>query len=123
MKLKLYLTLNYVKYIVILLLVFLLIIWLAQILRMMDFNQTVTIQLYEIMRITSYLLPSAINTILPIIILLASCFFNRYINSTSEISIFSLYLKRKKINLFLSYLYFLRWIKTKKSRNIIQERI
>jgi lipopolysaccharide export LptBFGC system permease protein LptF len=105
MKLKLYLTLNYVKYIVILLLVFILIIWLAQILRMLDFNQTFSIQLYEIIKITSYLLPSAINTILPIIILLASCFYNRSINSTSEISIFSLYLGKNQIYGFLSYIY------------------
>ncbi|MDC0862077.1 LptF/LptG family permease [Alphaproteobacteria bacterium] len=107
MKLKLYLTLNYVKYIVILLFVFVLIIWLAQILRMLDFNQTFSIQLYEIIKITSYLLPSAINTILPIIILLSSCFYNRHINSTSEISIFTLYLGKKQIYNFLTYTYLL----------------
>ncbi len=105
MKLKLYLTLNYVKYIFLILAVFIFIIWLAQIIRFIDFGQAFTLQVYEIIKITSFLLPSAVNTILPIIIYLSSCFYNRHINSTNEITIFQLYLSKKKINIIIFLFY------------------
>ena len=92
MKLKLYLTFNYVKYILLILIVFLLIIWLAQIVRYLDLSQSFTMQFSQVAIVTSYLLPNAISTILPIIIFIATCFFNYQLNQTNEISIISLYL-------------------------------
>jgi lipopolysaccharide export LptBFGC system permease protein LptF len=103
MKLKLYLTISYVKYIVLILLSFLLIIWLAQIIRYLDLSESFDMQFSQVAIVTIYLLPNAISTILPIIIFIATCFFNYQLNQTNEISIFSLYLSKislRKIILF-----------------------
>ena len=105
MKLKLYLTISYVKYIVLMLIAFLLIIWLAQIIRYMELGQSLAIQLSHVTMITSYLLPNAISTILPIIIFIASCFLNKHINQTNELSIISMYLSTKNMNKIILLIY------------------
>jgi lipopolysaccharide export LptBFGC system permease protein LptF len=97
MKLKLYLTISYVKYILLILIVFLLIIWLAQIIRYLDLSQSFSLQFSKVALITSYLIPNAINTILPIIIFIASCFFNYQLNQTNEINIFNLYISKNSL--------------------------
>ncbi|MDB9825481.1 LptF/LptG family permease [Alphaproteobacteria bacterium] len=105
MKLKLYLTISYVKYILLMLIVFLLIIWLAQIIRYLDLSQSFSMQFSEVALVTSYLLPNAINTILPIIIFIASCFLNYQMNQTNEISIISLYLSKDNLRKVVIFIY------------------
>ena len=105
MKLKLYLTISYVKYIVLLLVVFLLIIWLAQIIRYLDLSQSFSMQFSKVALITSYLLPNAIGTILPIIIFIASCFLNYQINQTNELTILSLYLSKNSLRKIIFFIY------------------
>ena len=105
MKLKLYLTISYVKYIVLMLLIFLLIIWLAQIIRYLDLGQSFSVQFSKVAIITSYLLPNAISTILPIIIFISSCFLNYQMNQTNEISIISLYLSKNNLRKIILFIY------------------
>ena len=105
MKIKNYIILNQTKYIVLILSTFLLIIWLAQIIKFLDFGNSVSIQLYKVIEITSYLIPNLINTILPIIIFISSCFYNRHLNSTNEITIISLYLSPRDIFKYSTLLY------------------
>ncbi len=89
------------------LIVFLLIVWLAQIVRYLDLSQSFSIQFNKVALITSYLLPNAISTILPIIIFFASCFFNYQLNQTNEIDIFKLYLSKNSLRLIIVITYFL----------------
>ena len=105
MKLKLYLTISYVKYILLMLIVFLLVVWLAQIVRYLDLSQSFSMQFSKVAIITSYLLPNAISTILPIIIFIASCFFNYQLNQTNEINIFSLYLSKINLKIIILFTY------------------
>ena len=105
MKLKLYLTISYVKYIVLMLIGFLLIIWLAQIIRYLDLSETLSIEFNKIGLITSYLLPNALSAILPIIVFISSCFYNKHINQTNEVSIASLYLSKKNLKKIVLLLY------------------
>jgi lipopolysaccharide export LptBFGC system permease protein LptF len=105
MKLKLYLTISYVKYILLILVVFLLIVWLAQIVRYLDLSQSFSMQFSKVVFITSYLLPNAISTILPIIIFIASCFFNYQLNHTNEIDIFCLYLSKNSLKIIILLTY------------------
>ena len=105
MKLKIYLTLSYVKYIVLMLIVFLLIIWLAQIIRYLDLSQSFSVQFSKVALITSYLLPNAASTILPIIVFISSCFLNYQMNQTNEISIISLYLSKNNLKKIILFIY------------------
>tara|TARA_B110000483_G_C18190994_1_gene540934 strand:+ start:76 stop:1053 length:978 start_codon:yes stop_codon:yes gene_type:complete len=89
------------------LVVFLLIIWLAQIIRYLDISQSFTMQFGEVAIITSYLIPNAISAVLPIIVYIASCFFNYQLNQTNELSILSIYLSRTNLNSIIIYIYFL----------------
>tara|TARA_X000000368_G_C23050964_1_gene721386 strand:- start:2517 stop:3473 length:957 start_codon:yes stop_codon:yes gene_type:complete len=81
------------------------VIWLAQIVRYLDFNQSLGIQIKEVIKITSFLLPNAVNTIIPIIILISTFFFNKHINSTNEVTIFSLYLSKNSLTNILLIIY------------------
>ena len=85
--------------------VFLLIVWLAQIVRYLDLSQSFSMQFSKVAIITSYLLPNAISTILPIIIFIASCFFNYQLNQTNEINIFSLYLSKINLKIIILFTY------------------
>ena len=101
MKLKLYLTISYVKYIVFMVLTFISIIWIAQVIRYIGLNESFSIELHKVAMITLHLLPNALTTIMPIIIFISSCFFNKHINQTNELSIASHYLSEKKIKKML----------------------
>lgn len=105
MKLKLYLTTSYVKYILLILFVFLIIIWLAQVIRYLDISQSFYIQISEVGLVTLYLIPNAITTVLPIIIFIASCFFNYQLNQTNELSIFSIYLSKANLRNITVFIY------------------
>ena len=67
------------------LVVFLLIVWLAQIVRYLDLSQSFSLQFGKVAILSSYLLPNALSTILPIVVFIASCFFNYQLNQTNEI--------------------------------------
>ena len=105
MKLKLYLTISYVKYILLMLVVFLLIVWLAQIVRYLDLSQSFSVQLGKVALLSSYLLPNALSTILPIIVFIASCFFNYQLNQSNEINIFNLYLSKNSLKIIIIITY------------------
>ena len=83
------------------LVVFLLIVWLAQIVRYLDLSQSFSMQFGKVALITLYLLPNAISTILPIIVFIASCFFNYQLNQTNEINIFNLYLSKNSLKIII----------------------
>jgi len=101
MKLKLYLTISYVKYILLMLVVFLLIVWLAQIVRYLDLSQSFSMQFGKVAILSLYLLPNALSTILPIVVFIASCFFNYQLNQTNEINIFNLYLSKNSLKIII----------------------
>ena len=105
MKLKLYLTISYVKYIVLMVLTFISIIWIAQVIRYIGLNESFSIELHKVAMITLHLLPNALTAIMPIIIFISSCFFNKHINQTNELSIASHYLSEKKIKKMLLLIY------------------
>ena len=87
------------------LVVFLLIVWLAQIVRYLDLSQSFSMQFSKVAIITSYLIPNAISTILPVIIFIASCFLNYQMNQTNEISIISLYLSKNNLRKIIFFIY------------------
>tara|TARA_B110000483_G_C18164594_1_gene530723 strand:+ start:242 stop:1201 length:960 start_codon:yes stop_codon:yes gene_type:complete len=83
----------------------LLIIWLAQVIRYLDISQSFYIQISEVALVTLYLIPNAITTVLPIIIFIASCFFNYQLNQTNELSIFSIYLSKLNLRNITIFIY------------------
>lgn len=102
MKLKFYIVLEYFKYILTFITIFGSLIWISQILRVLDFNYSINSQIYQIFISTSFILPSFINPLMPILILLSSIFFNLKLNRHNEQKIILQYSNKKFIlNIYL----------------------
>tara|TARA_Y100000816_G_scaffold278803_1_gene250390 strand:+ start:379 stop:1416 length:1038 start_codon:yes stop_codon:yes gene_type:complete len=101
-----YIILNYLKYILINIFIFLGLIWLSQILRILELQHSITTQLLDVIQTTLLVLPSFISPLLPFLLLLASFFLNYKFNSSNEIVILKQYFSLKdNILLFIIVLF------------------
>ena len=100
---KYYIVYNFFKYILISIFIFIGLIWVSQILRVLDLQHTISFQIVDVMKTTILVLPSFISPISSFLLLLASFFLNYKLNSSNEIIIFKQYLKLND----LKYLFFI----------------
>ena len=96
MRIGFYIFLNYFKYVLVFFSLFLSIIWLSQILRLIDVQFSISSQIFEIISTTLLALPSFINPLLPVLLILSYFYFNYVINNNSEIKIINQYVSKKE---------------------------
>jgi len=72
-------------------------IWISQILRIIEIEYAITGQIFEIAIATIFALPSFINPLIPFLILVASFSLNNKLNSYNEIIIIKQYLSRRSV--------------------------
>ena len=78
-------------------------IWLSQILRVLELQHSITTQLIDVINTTILVLPSFISPLMPFLILLASFFMNYKFNSSNEIIILKQYFSIKNnLTLFVT---------------------
>ncbi len=94
---RFYIIYNYFKYILIILLVFIGLIWLSQIIRILEFQYSISNQILEIGATTLLALPSFINPIVPFLIIIGSFILNFKIKNSNEIIILKQYLSTKSL--------------------------
>ena len=92
-----YLTYNYFKFLTIFLFLFLITVWVSQIIRLLGFGLSAE-NINEIISLTLLALPSYVINVLHLIILFSSFFLNYKLNSSSEIKIINQYVTQSKIN-------------------------
>jgi len=91
------------KYLLINIIIFVGLIWISQILRILELQQSIATQLFEVIKTTILVLPSFIGPLLPFLLIIAGFFLNYKYNSTNEIIIINQYLSKKK-NLVLFFI-------------------
>jgi len=101
-----YIIYNFFKYILITLLLFIGLIWMSQIIRILEFQYSVSNQIIEIAGTTLLALPSFINPLVPFLILIGSFMLNSKIKSSNEIIILKQYLTVKSLRVLFQYLIF-----------------
>ena len=90
-----YIILNYLKYILINVLIFIGLIWLSQIFRILELQHSITTQLIDVISTTILVLPSFISPLMPFLLILASFFLNYKFNSSNEVIIIKQYFSLK----------------------------
>ena len=105
-----YIIYNYFKYILIILLVFIGLIWLSQIIRIIEFQYSITNQIIEIAGTTLLALPSFINPLVPFLILIGSFMLNSKIKNSNEIIILKQYLSTKGLRALFQMIIFFTFI-------------
>ena len=70
-------------------------IWLSQILRVIELQHSITTQIIDIIKTTLLVLPSFISPLMPFLLILASFFLNYKFNSSNEIVILKQYFSLK----------------------------
>ena len=96
-----YIIFTYLKYISINIIIFIGLIWLSQILRIIELQHSITTQLFEVINTTLLVLPSFISPLMPFLVIIASFFLNYKFNSSNEIIILKQYFSFKNnITLF-----------------------
>ncbi len=105
-----YIIYNYFKYIFIILIVFIGLIWLSQIIRIIEFQYSITNQIIEIAGTTLLALPSFINPLVPFLILIGSFMLNSKIKNSNEIVILKQYLSSKGLKVLFQLLIFFTFI-------------
>ena len=101
-----YIFFTYLKYILINIFIFIGLIWLSQILRILELQHSITTQLTDVIKTTVLVLPSFISPLMPFLLILASFFLNYKFNSSNEIVILKQYFSIKR-NIFLFIFLFL----------------
>ncbi len=96
-----YIILNYLKYILINIIIFIGLIWISQVLRILELQHSITTQLTDVINTTLYVLPSFISPLMPFLLIIASFFLNYKFNSSNEILILKQYFSNKN-NFLLS---------------------
>ena len=96
-----YIIFNYLKYILTNIIIFIGLIWLSQILRILELQQSITTQITDVVSTTLLVLPSFLNPLSPFLLIIASFFLNYKFNSSNEIIILKQYFSLKN-NIFLS---------------------
>ena len=103
---KYYIFSSFFKYILINMIIFIGLIWLSQILRILELQNSISNQIFDVIKTTSLVLPSFINPLMPFLIILGSFFLNYKINSSNEVIIIKQYLAIKEIaNLIFFFLF------------------
>ena len=105
-----YIIYNYFKYILIILIIFIGLIWLSQIIRIIEFQYSITNQIIEIAGTTLLVLPSFINPLVPFLILIGSFMLNSKIKNSNEIIILKQYLSSNGLRVLFRLLIFLIFI-------------
>ena len=98
--LRSYIIFNYLKYISINIIIFIGLIWLSQILRILELQHSITTQLFEVIKTTLLVLPSFIGPLMPFLLIIASFFLNYKFNNSNEIIVLKQYFSFKN-NLIL----------------------
>ena len=86
-----YIIITYLKYILTSIIIFIGMIWLSQILRILEMQHSITTQLTDVITTTILVLPSFINPLMHFMLILASFFLNYKFNSSNEIIIIKQY--------------------------------
>ena len=105
-----YIIYNYFKYILITLFVFIGLIWLSQIIRIIEFQYSISNQILEIAGTTLLALPSFINPLVPFLILIGSFMLNAKIKNSNEVIILKQYLSTKSIRVLFQFIIFFIFI-------------
>ena len=105
-KARSYIIYNYFKYILIILFIFIGLIWLSQIIRIIEFQYSITNQILEIAGTTLLALPSFINPLVPFLILIGSFILNSKIRNSNEIIILRQYMSIKSLRFLFKLLIF-----------------
>ena len=101
-----YIIYNYFKYILIMLFVFIGLIWLSQIIRIIEFQYSFSNQIIEIASTTLLALPSFINPLVPFLIIIGSFMLNSKIKNSNEIIVLKQYLSSKSVKVLFQLLIF-----------------
>ncbi len=99
-----YIIFNYFKYILIILIIFIGLIWLSQIIRILEFQYSISNQIIEIAGTTLLALPSFLNPLVPFLILIGSFMLNSKIKNSNEIIILKQYLSSKSLKVLFQIL-------------------
>lgn len=112
MKIRSYIILFYLKYFLIFTSLFISLIWISQILRILDIKYSISYQLIDVIYTTSLILPSYINPLLPLLILFNFFYLNFNLTATREGLIINHYVNKKNksltfnlLNIFLLIFY------------------
>ncbi len=79
-------------------------IWLSQILRVLEIQHSITTQIIDVIGTTILVLPSFISPLMPFLLMLASFFLNYKFNSSNEIIILKQYFSFKNNLILLTFL-------------------
>jgi len=90
--------------------VFIGLIWLSQIIRIIEFQYAVSNQIIEIASTTLLALPSFINPLVPFLILIGSFMLNSKIKNSNEIIVLKQYLSSKSLRVLFQLLIFFLFI-------------
>ena len=85
-------------------------IWLSQIIRIIEFQYAVSNQIIEIASTTLLALPSFINPLVPFLILIGSFMLNSKIKNSNEIIVLKQYLSSKSLRVLFQLLIFFLFI-------------
>ncbi len=91
-------------------LIFIGLIWISQIIRILEFQYSISNQIVDIAGTTLLALPSFINPLVPFLILIGSFMLNAKIKNSNEIIILKQYLSIKGINILFRILIFFTFI-------------
>ena len=109
-KARYYIFYNYFKYIFIILFIFIGLIWLSQIIRIIEFQYSFSYQIFDVAMSTLFALPSFTNPLLPFLILIGSFIVNAKLSNDNEIIILKQYLSENKLNALFYFLTFIIFI-------------
>ena len=105
-----YIIYNYFKYILIILLIFVGLIWISQIIRIIELQYSISNQILEVAGVTLFALPSFINPLVPFLILVGSFMLNSKIKNSNEIIILKQYLSNNEIRALFQLMIFITFI-------------
>ena len=105
-----YIIYNYFKYILIILLIFVGLIWISQIIRIIELQYSISNQIFEVAGVTLLALPSFINPLVPFLILIGSFMLNSKIKNSNEIIILKQYLSNKGLRVLFQLIIFITFI-------------
>ena len=105
-----YIIYNYFKYILIILLIFIGLIWISQIIRIIEFQYSISNQIIDIVATTILALPSFINPLVPFLILIGSFIVNFKIKNSNEIIILKQYLSYNGLKTLFKLIIFFTFI-------------
>lgn len=91
-KIKIYIVFFQFKYFLNFILILLSLIWLSQIMRLVDLKYSISNQILEVVSTTLLVIPSYLNPLAPVILLISYFYLNFTINATREIIILNQYL-------------------------------